>query len=142
MLPLILFYLTLILCAALAGVFWFMQVAYYPAFRYVSPEKWAAFFKKRYQNTAMVVYPIMAFETLSSLALFFMMLRHRMYAGFSIATFLLLAIWLWNLLVLKRQMDSLSEGADEARLKALEKAGWVRAGGYTLRLLFLIGSLT
>lgn len=141
MVPVILFYMTLILCAALAGVFWFMHVAYYPAFSYISREQWPAFFKKRYQNTAMVVYPLMTFETLANFALFFMMLRHKAYAGFSLATFLLLVIWGWHFLFLNRAMKALSDKPDPVGFKKVTMASLVRAAGYTLRLLVLVGTL-
>lgn len=141
MVPVILFYMTLILCAALTGVFWFMHVAYYPAFSYIGQEQWPAFFKKRYQNTAMVVYPMMTFETLANLALFFMMLRHKAYAGFSLATFLLLGIWGWHFLFMNRAMENLNQNREPEAMKKVLIGSLVRAGGYTFRLLVLVGTL-
>ncbi|MCX7768242.1 MAG: hypothetical protein N2110_04355 [Flavobacteriales bacterium] len=137
----VLFYMSLVLCASLTGVFWFMHVAYYPAFRYIAPDLWGQFFKKRFQNTSMVVYPMMAFETLAALALFFMMLRYRVSGSYTAATFLLFGIWAWNLLFLNRRMKSLEQNPSPTNFRDLEKASLVRATGYTLRLFLLVGGL-
>jgi len=125
----------------LTGAFWFIHVAYYPTFKYISAEFWSKFFSKRYQNTSMVVYPIMAFETMANMALYFMMLHHRAYLAFSIATFLLILIWIWHFVVLNRKMNQLSEGYSEEIFKDLQKSSFIRGMGYTLRLICLMVSL-
>jgi len=132
------FYFHFLLCIAVTGVVWFMQVVHYPLLTYTNPDKWTEFNEKRRMYTMMLTYPLMAFEALTGFTLILLATQSPSYPYLAVSLGILLALLIYTFMYLNPLLKKMTGPADEISHKKFIKLHWVRTIGWSLRLLLLI----
>ena len=132
------FYTHLFLCIGVTAIFWFMQIVHYPLLPYVDADKWAEFSEKRRMFTITVIYPLMAFETLTGVTLILMASQSKTYGLLAASIIILIALLVYTVTYLNPQFKRINAPNDETNQQRFLKLHWVRTIGWTIRLLLFV----
>jgi hypothetical protein len=115
-----------------------MQTVHYPLLPYVDASRWSAFSAKRRMLTMMVIYPLMAFETLTGVALILIATQSKSYGLLVASIVILIALLIYTVAYLNPQFKKISSPDDEISQQRFLKLHWVRTIGWTVRLLLFV----
>lgn len=136
-----LFYFNLLLTIALCGILWFMQVSYLPLLKHMDLVSLRNSAKDRQRNMIMIFFPLLSFELLSSIFLFFLTTQSAAYYYFAFA-FLL---QLFGLAYIFMQYQKSSKAFDETGQidahKNMMRDHLVITATWSLRLISIILAL-
>lgn len=137
----LLFYFNIILTIALISIFWCIRVAYLPLLKQLSPEQVIATQEKRKMHMTMILFPIMVFELLSSIFLFFLTTQTEAYYYFAAAMLVqIIGIVLFFLLREKSAKEFDKTGEMDA-FKKLEKHHLIVTLIWSFRFVLILLSL-
>ncbi|MBL7648752.1 MAG: hypothetical protein JNK74_21455 [Candidatus Hydrogenedentes bacterium] len=126
---------------ALTGLIWTIQIAHYPAFRYIAGPKFIEFEAFHQRQISRVVVPLMLVELFTAAAL----LGWRpatLPVHFAITGGLLVAaIWACTFAVQVPLHNRLTQGYDRAAIDALVNSNWIRTALWSLRAGLLLWAL-
>jgi len=88
--------------------------------------------------TIMVIYPLMAFEALTGVALILIATQSKTYGLLATSIILLVALLIYTIAYLNPQFKKISSPNDEVNQQRFLKLHWVRTIGWTIRLLLFI----
>ena len=132
------FYTHLLLCIGVTAILWFMQIVHYPLLPYVDAGKWTQFSEKRRMFTTMVIYPLMAFEALTGIALILIATQSKTYGLLATSIVLLIALLIYTLAYLNPQFKKINSPDDVANQQRFLKLHWVRTIGWTIRVMLFV----
>ncbi len=121
----------LITCSFLTGLIWVIQLVHYPSFHYVDRKKFLAFNQYHQAAITVIVLPMMIFELLSALTLFYLFPRTFIYQA---SLTLVVIIWLSTFLLSVPCHNKLLKEKNSATIKTLVKTNWIRTVAWTARL--------
>jgi len=119
--------------SALAGLIWTVQLAQYPAFRWVGTEEFGAFHREHSVHIAWIVGPLMPAEMAAAIALVAGTAdgaRRWAIAGLG----LVVLIWLSTAFVQIPIHARLGRGKDPAAISRLIATNWVRTLAWSARV--------
>lgn len=130
-----LFYVHLFCFWSMFGVIWVIQMAHYPAFRFISSEQFVEFHQFHSQRITPIVGPLMMTELVSGSLLVF---RHGDSPVFWINFLGVIGIFIVTFAVSVPIHNQLSSGKNSAAIEKLILTNWLRTGIYSLRAIILI----
>jgi hypothetical protein len=130
------FYSLLASTAFLTGLIWIVQLVHYPAFVYISSERFLEFHKLHSTNITFVVMPAMLLELALSI---YVLYDSQENISLYWALFLLLVgIWASTFFLQVPLHNRLALGKDEEIISKLVSTNWIRTFLWSLRLAGLL----
>lgn len=120
-------------CAFLTGLIWTVQLAHYPAFSYVSEDRFPSFHKFHSRAITWVVAPAMSMDLLAALALFGADPNWLWASNLTGA----LAAWIVTALVSVPIHGRLARGYSAADIQRLTQTNWARTALWSARTIAL-----
>lgn len=127
-------YLGLFSTVYMTGVVWFAQCVHYPLLDRGDAETFPAFAAEYQRRTSWVVFPVLAVEIFSAVALLVMWPSAQTWIGFA----LLVGIWGLTVCFQIPQHLSLKKGYDQVTHRALVRMNLPRAILWTVRSMVLV----
>lgn len=115
---------------ALAGLIWAVQLAVYPLFDAVGPDRFAAYHRRYVRGITAVVAPLIGAEIASAALLLWLGVRGPLFLGSLVLIAMIQAITFAVEVPLHRK---LSQGYDAAQHRLLVLTNWTRTLGWTAR---------
>jgi hypothetical protein len=120
--------------AALAGLIWVVQIAIYPLFDGVGPDRFAGYHRRYVRAVTFVVAPLIGAETLTAVLLWWQGVRGPLFLG----SLVLIAMnWAVTFAVEVPLHRRLSRGYDADAHRQLVFANWSRTLGWTARAVMI-----
>lgn len=120
--------------AALAGLVWTVQLAVYPLFDGVGPERFAAFHRRYLRAITCVVAPLFAAEAVTAALLWWQGVRGPLFLG---SLVLIAMIWAITFAVEVPLHRRLSRGYEADAQRQLVLANWARTLGWSARAVMI-----
>lgn len=108
---------------ALAGLIWVIQLVKYPAFHFVSENRFIEYHQHHTKSITFIVIPLMLLELFLS---FWFCIRSGWSTFNVIGLSAVLAIWASTFFIQIPQHNILNKGKDEAAINKLVKTNWIR----------------
>ena len=127
--------LNLAISWALFGLTWMVQLVTYPAFQYVSKNRFGTYHHKHVQHISLVVIPLMLLELL--LAVYFV-IQHFAEWQYWVLLVFVIGVWMVTALMAMPLHKKLAEGKDKAVIGRLIRANGVRTFLWSVKALWLL----
>lgn len=125
----------LVTCSFMTGLIWTIQVLHYPAFAFVSNERFLNFHEFHTRNISFIVMPIMILELATAILLSVRTPHPPLLVVNALA---LIVIWLVTFFVSVPLHNALSKQMGTEEIKKLVLTNWARTLLWSLRLMILI----
>ena len=113
-----------LLTAMLSGLIWTVQLAHYPAFKYIDEKEFVAFQSFHMRAISYIVMPLMLMELAGSMALIF---TAKSYFTLSLINFgFVVAIWLATFFLSVPEHNKLMQGKNIDTIHRLVNTNWPR----------------
>jgi|TARA_R100000541_G_scaffold49940_1_gene57095 hypothetical protein len=107
----------------MTGLIWYVQLAHYPSFHFISDENFSRFHKHHSMRTGIIVMPVMSIELATSGVLAWMEGWTTLNAfGF----YLVILIWLFTFLLSVPKHNALKHGKVDSLIDGLVNTNWFR----------------
>lgn len=122
-------------CFFMTGLIWLIQQIHYPAYRFISAERFAEYQRFHTSSITFIVGPIMAIELLSGFSILF----YEKFNAWSTLNFLgLILIWLTTAFLSVPSHAKLSMGFSQDSISFLISTNWIRTILWTVRSFLLL----
>lgn len=125
--------LSLLFCAFMCGIVWFLQIVHYPLMKQISKKKFQIYSQQHQLKTLYVVAPVMILEGLTAIWLLF---AFPTWWSF-LALLLVGGAWASTFGQQMPQHRILINGYDFKALEKLMQTNWIRVGCWSARSLLL-----
>jgi hypothetical protein len=141
MLSLIVFLLHVVVTYVMAGVMWFVQLAYYPNLAAVGEESFVSYQREHVRRITRVAWTLLFLELISGTLLTFLGFRGVPAAVLAANLALIIAIWCSTWFVQVPLHHKLEQGWDRELHRRLVSTNWFRTFVYTMRGLIVLYAL-
>ena len=120
--------------SVMVGVIWVIQLLHYPAFHFISDQKYIEFQHFHMQRISFIVVPVMLIELASAL-----LLAYFFESSLTIILLaLVLGIWAITFIFFTNMHQKLTNGYNQSIVDRLVKINWSRTTLWSLRLIILL----
>lgn len=128
-------YIIQLICSLfMTGLIWLVQVVHYPAFEYVSNEKFVAFEKFHTSRISLIVVPVMIIEIFTGAMLYW----YYRTDFFTLILALIVLIWLVTMLFSVPSHHTLAQHKCGKAINKLVVTNWLRTVLWSIKSLVLI----
>ena len=120
--------------SVMVGVIWVIQLLHYPAFHFISDQKYIEFQHFHMKRISIIVIPAMLIELASALLLAYFFRSSQTI----ILLVLLLGVWATTFIFFTNMHHKLTIGYDRRIVDRLIKINWSRTALWSLRLIILL----
>lgn len=136
-----LFVLHAVVTYVMAGVMWFVQLAYYPNLAVVGRDAFVAYQKEHIRRITAIAWTMLWLELLSGIALACVPRAGWIRGSLILNALIILGIW-WSTFFVQVPLHRvLEQGWDDAAHRRLVRTNWFRTAAYTVRGLIVLAVL-
>lgn len=143
------FIISLLCSLILTGMAWYSSVVGLQVFQWIEKEHRDAAAKKLQQRSTLLHLPLVSLELLTSFATLIFSVRSmsasaeaaRFIQMYGLSFFILLGIWAFTFMLLRKQRSAYFKQPEAATFKAFQVGSLIRAGLWTLRSGLIIASI-